>query len=398
MVRSAPRPASPKNTGMNRAMISPRSCSSMCRVRIGDWPTRMPATKAPSTVWTPIRLVMSAIRPITTRMVVMTGISLTKVSLVQRIRVNTSRRPSVKLTTRNSAVPSTLCASVARSTPPWSARPKMIAMMVQPIVSSMMAEATITWPTSRRMKRISRTTMATIFTEEIDSAVPRKSEVIRRRLGSRQHRLGQHLAEREAAGERHGDAGGRDAERRAARLPDQGEVGLHAGEQQQHEDAELGDGIDHALLLAIGREDRVLGLRPERAEHRRPEQKAGEQLPHDGRLADPLHDLAHETADREQKNDLPEEDHLRGAGLLGLGGEGGRGREERQRERRRWAKPVFCRGLPGAAFNSDRAASLPLFGHAERLSGGELRRNQSPPSASVNPISCVPGGTEWLPV
>ena len=113
----------------------------------------------------------------------MTGISLTKVSLVQRIRVNTSRRPSVKLTTRNSAVPSTLWASVARSTPPWSARPKMIAMMVQPIVSSMMAEATITCPRLRRMKRISRTTMATILTEEIDSAVPRKSEVIRRRSG-----------------------------------------------------------------------------------------------------------------------------------------------------------------------------------------------------------------------
>ena len=78
----------------------------------------------------------------------------------------------------------------------------MIAMMIQPMVSSMIAEATITCPTSRRMKRISRTTMATIFTEEIDSAVPRNSEVIRRRSGSRQHLLGQELAQREAAGER----------------------------------------------------------------------------------------------------------------------------------------------------------------------------------------------------
>ena len=76
------------------------------------------------------------------------------------------------------------------------------------------------------------------------------------------------------------------------------------------QDAELRDGVDHALLFAIGRKERVLGLRPERAEHRRPEQEAGDQLPHDGRLAEPLHPFAHETTDREQENDLPEEDHL----------------------------------------------------------------------------------------
>ena len=55
MVRSALSPASPKNTGMNNAAIRPRNCSSMWRVRIGDSPIRTPATKAPSTVCTPIR-------------------------------------------------------------------------------------------------------------------------------------------------------------------------------------------------------------------------------------------------------------------------------------------------------------------------------------------------------
>ena len=62
---------------------------------------------------------------------------------------------------------------------------------------------------SRRMKFISRTTVATILTEEIDSAVPRNSEVIRRLLGIRQHRFRQQLAERKAADERHDDAGER---------------------------------------------------------------------------------------------------------------------------------------------------------------------------------------------
>ena len=57
-------------------------------------------------------------------------------------------------------------------------------MMIQPMVSSMIAEATMTWPTVRRMKFISRTTMATIFTDAIDSAVPRNSAVISRLPGS----------------------------------------------------------------------------------------------------------------------------------------------------------------------------------------------------------------------
>ena len=55
--------------------------------------------------------------------------------------------------------------------------------MTHPAVSSMMAEAISAIPTFRRMKPISRTTIATIFTEAIDNAVPRKSEVMIRWSG-----------------------------------------------------------------------------------------------------------------------------------------------------------------------------------------------------------------------
>ena len=140
MVRSALRPARPKNTGMKNAMIMPRSCSSMWRVRIGDSPISMPATKAPSTVCTPIAWVISAITPMITRMVVITANSLARLSLAQRMASATARRPTVRLTARKTAVPITLFATLARSMPPDCARLNVIAMMIQPIVSSTIAD------------------------------------------------------------------------------------------------------------------------------------------------------------------------------------------------------------------------------------------------------------------
>ena len=131
-----------------------------------------------------MRCVVSAIAPMITRMVVITGNSLSNVSLAQRIAQNTSRRPMVKLPTRNTVVPNTVLATAARSISPASARLKVIAMMIQPIVSSMIADEMMTWPRLRRMKFISRTIAATILIEEIDSAVPRNSEVRRRLPGS----------------------------------------------------------------------------------------------------------------------------------------------------------------------------------------------------------------------
>ena len=207
----------PKKTGMKNARIRPRSCSSICLVRIGDSPISTPATKAPSTVCTPMKCVISAI-PMITRMVVITGNSLSKLSLVQRIRKKTMRRPMVKLATRNTAVPSTLLATLARSIVPASARLKVMAMMIQPIVSSMIADATITCPRLRRVKFISRTIAATILIEEIDKAVPRNSDVSRRLLGSGSSDSGMNQTERDAAGERHRHPGQRNADGGAADL------------------------------------------------------------------------------------------------------------------------------------------------------------------------------------
>ena len=58
--------------------------------------------------------------------------------------------------------------------------PEMMAMMIQARLSSRMAVARMSWPRSRRMAPISISTMATILTDEMESAVPRKSAVTSR--------------------------------------------------------------------------------------------------------------------------------------------------------------------------------------------------------------------------
>ncbi len=76
-----------------------------------------------------------------------------------------------------------IVATLGLSMVPAAARPNATAMITQPIVSSRIAEATMICPRSRRMKFISRMTIATIFTEEMDSAVPRKIAVTTRASG-----------------------------------------------------------------------------------------------------------------------------------------------------------------------------------------------------------------------
>ena len=120
---------------------------------------------------------------IRSRITVMTAAELTRWSFAQRIRRKTNHRPMVKLPARKAKVPNSAWPTKYTSTEPRAARLKIMAMMIQPIVSSMMALATMIWPTLRRMKFISRTTTATIFTEEIDSAVPRNSDATRRASG-----------------------------------------------------------------------------------------------------------------------------------------------------------------------------------------------------------------------
>ena len=96
------------------------------------------------------------------------------------------------------------------------------------------------------------------------------------------------------------------------------EVGLHAGQQQQHQDAELRDRIDHAFCSRRPGKSACCSVRPERAEHRGPEQDAGEQLPHDGGLADPLHGLAQQAPDQQQRStSWSEEDDFRRAAACG---------------------------------------------------------------------------------
>ena len=109
-----PRPATAKNTGLKKARMKPRSSPSICSVRIGDWPIRMPATKAPSAVCTPISSVVSAMPSMTTRMAVITGTSIVMWSLTHTISRATSRRPIVRLKTRKRAVSARLAPTVAQ--------------------------------------------------------------------------------------------------------------------------------------------------------------------------------------------------------------------------------------------------------------------------------------------
>ena len=63
----------------------------------------MPATNAPSTVWTPIRSVMSAIAHMINRMAVITAKSLAKTSFTQRMMMKTILRSIVRLSPMNAS-------------------------------------------------------------------------------------------------------------------------------------------------------------------------------------------------------------------------------------------------------------------------------------------------------
>ncbi len=217
---------------------------------------------------------------------------------------------TAKLTDRKSMVPD-------------DARPNEMAMMIQPPKSSRMAEATMIWPMSRRMKFISRTTMATILIEEIESAVARKSDVTRRACGLGRIELRQHLAEHKAADERKSHAGGGNGDRRFADPAHQPQIGFHSGQEQQHENAELRHAVDHALLLGRIGKQRVLKLGPDQTKHRGPEQKPRKELAHNCRLAELLHEFAQTATGEEQDAEFGEKDRLRTAGHMLLGGKGG---------------------------------------------------------------------------
>src|SRR6516164_9296345 len=130
-------------------------------------------------------------------------------------------------------------------------------------------------------------------------------------VGMWQHGLGQKLAEHESRNERHGNSCYGHAYSRAASPLYKLEVGFHPGQEQKHQDAEIGDRFEHRLLLMSAGKDRVLTLRPKRAEYRWTEANARDQLPHHGRLADPLHELAKKPAKQQQQHDLRDEESFR---------------------------------------------------------------------------------------
>ncbi len=110
-----------------------------------------------------------------------TGKSIDRASLLQRMSQATSLRPRVRLTVRNSAAAAMLSPIMPMSSVPRVAIPAITETMIQASESSRIAVARISWPRSRRRKPTSISTIATIFTEEIDSAVPMKSAVTNRR-------------------------------------------------------------------------------------------------------------------------------------------------------------------------------------------------------------------------
>ena len=87
--------------------------------------------------------------------------------------------------------------------------------------------------------------------------------------GVRQHGVRQCFPECNTTYERHDDACERRNRGRAARPPDQPQIGLHAGEQQQHQHPELRNRIEHRLLLFCGGKNGVLKVGEECAEQGR---------------------------------------------------------------------------------------------------------------------------------
>ena len=74
-------------------------------------------------------------------------------------------------------MPARLTVIFGRFTVPCAAMPAITAMITHAIVSSKIAVASINWPRSRRIAPTSIRTIATILTDEIESAVPRNSAV-----------------------------------------------------------------------------------------------------------------------------------------------------------------------------------------------------------------------------
>jgi len=120
--------------------------------------------------------------------------------------------------------------------------------------------------------------------------------------------------------------------------PHQPQIGLHAGQQQQHQDAELRNRVEHAVLRGRLRKKRVLQVGPDQAEHGGTEQQPAEQLSHDRWLAYSLHQFAETAADQQQDAKVSEKNRRRSTWNLSFRGERDRNSAEQKHRRHHAAR------------------------------------------------------------
>ena len=241
-----------------------------------------------------------------TRIAVITAKSLTKVSLTQRMMKNTDPPADGQAHPHEHERADHALRQRPGIDRAVQRRLKMIATMIQPTLSSMIAEARMTWPTVRRMKFISRTTVATILTEAIDSAVPRNSDGDQPLARIGQHRVGQQLAERHAAGERHDDAhSDAETEARPVCRTSLRSVSMPVSSSNSRmPNCEIASII--AFCSGFWETARAEG-RAATARTKKARAQPGDQLPHHRRLLEPQHGFAEQAADQHQHHDLRDE-------------------------------------------------------------------------------------------
>ena len=199
--------------------------------------------------------------------------------------------------------------------------PSVMAMITQPAVSSITAAATMSWPTLRRMKFISRTTVATILSEEIESAVPRNSAATRRLPASGSRASGSSMPT--AKPRTNGTAmplsdtlsacvRSRQASPRSVSMP-------ASSSRNRMPSCEM------PLIMACcsGSTGRCSCSAPgaTAAEDRRPKNDAGKDLPDDAWLAKPKHHLAQQAPEQHQQHYLHQKQCLRPGARGRFGGD-----------------------------------------------------------------------------
>lgn len=85
--------------------------------------------------------------------------------------------------------------------------------------------------------------------EEMDRAGAEEEGGQKSLLLVRQQEVRQQPTKGDAAGKGNGDSRERNAYGRSSHPSDELEVGLHSGQQEQQEDANLGNGVEHRALL-----------------------------------------------------------------------------------------------------------------------------------------------------